>query len=101
MNPEAKEEVKFEITHKPMIREIKTQIHLDQVKNLYIGKGKCCRCGCGGDYFYPADDAPLIQDMIKKMASGKYEVESIDDKIFEIILNPKGRQEVATLYLKS
>lgn len=89
--------------------ELTTEISLDKVESIYIGKGNCCRCGCGGEYFRPSDNekaSKKIKHFLKKMASGKYEVESIDNHIFEIILgeryNTRGRlstQRVATIYL--
>ncbi len=90
------------IIHTPIQpRQKSTSISIDQVVNLYIGKGKCCRCGCGGKYFYPEKDSGKIMEVIEQMTSGKFEVESIDDEIFEIILDRRGKQKVATLYLKS
>ena len=26
------------------------EITLDQVSQIYVGKDRCCRCGCGGNY---------------------------------------------------
>ena len=26
------------------------EVTLDQVSQIYLGKDKCCRCGCGGKY---------------------------------------------------
>ena len=89
--------------------ELTTEISLDKVESIYIGKGNSCRCGCGGEYFRPSEHpkaSKKIKHFLKKMASGKYEVESIDNYIFEIILgeryNTRGRlstQRVATIYL--
>lgn len=95
--------------------ELTTDISLDSVESIYIGKGNCCRCGCGGDYFRPseAEDAEQaakaikkIKHYLKKMASGKYKVESIENYIFEIVLgeryDTRGRlsaSRVATIYL--
>lgn len=89
--------------------DLTTEISLDSVESIYIGKGNSCRCGCGGDYFRPEEHPKAtkkIKHYLKKMASGKYEVESIENYIFEIILgeryNNRGRlsnQRVATVYL--
>lgn len=95
--------------------ELSTDISLDSVESIYIGKGNCCRCGCGGDYFRPseAEDAEQaakatkkIKHYLKKMASDKYKVESIENYIFEIIISERydtrgrlSQTRVATIYL--
>jgi hypothetical protein len=89
--------------------ELTTDISLEQVEEIYVGKGNCCRCGCGGDYFKVAEHPKAIKKIkhyLKKMASGKYAVESIENYIFEIVLGERydnrGRvstQRVATIYL--
>lgn len=91
--------------------ELTTDISLDSVESIYIGKGNCCRCGCGGEYFRPEEHPKAtkkIKHYLKKMASGKYNVESIENYIFEIVLgeryNTRGRlsaSRVATIYLKT
>jgi hypothetical protein len=74
---------------------------LAQVEDIYIGKGRCCRCGCGGEYFKAEDGhAKKIEHYLKKFASGKYEVTEQDGYIFEINLSKTGHDRVATLYLK-
>ena len=76
-------------------------ITIDQVDNLYIGKGNCCRCGCGGDYFEVDENERAIEKCLRQMASGEYEVRSIEDYIFEITTSVNGGYErVKTLYLK-
>lgn len=75
---------------------------VDQVESLYIGKGHCCRCGCGGDYFRVAEDpahAKKIKHFLKKMASGKYVVTELGGYIFEIELSKSGHDRVACFYL--
>lgn len=95
--------------------ELTTDISLDMVESVYVGKGLCCRCGCGGDYFRPseAEDAEQavkatkkIKHYLKKMASDKYKVESIENYIFEIIVSERydtrgrlSQTRVATIYL--
>lgn len=89
--------------------DLNTEISLDSVESIYIGKGNCCRCGCGGDYFRPSEHPKAtkkIKHYLKKMASGKYEVESIENYIFEIVISERydscGRlsaSRVATIYL--
>jgi hypothetical protein len=94
------------ITHTPVATPAKKEITIDMVENLYVGKGNCCRCGCGGEYFTPEEHAKKIQRSIKKMASGKYEVSSINDYIFEIVISEREtsrgemQTRVHTLYLK-
>jgi hypothetical protein len=101
----------FTITHTPLAQASATTITLDQVDNLYIGKGNNCRCGCAGKYHAAAEEPKLIEKYLAKMASGDYEVESIDSYIFEIVLSKRDRKndygqvtstykKVATLYLK-
>lgn len=89
--------------------EMGTVINLNDVESIYVGKGNSCRCGCGGDYFRPSEDPKAtkkIKHYLKKMGSGKYEVESIENYIFEIVISERyddyGRlknQRVATIYL--
>ena len=89
--------------------DLTTEISLDNVESIYIGKGNSCRCGCGGEYFRPSEDPKAtkkIKHYLKKMASGKYNVESIENYIFEITLgeryDTRGRlaaTKVATVYL--
>ena len=75
---------------------------VEQVESLYIGKGHCCRCGCGGNYFRVKEDpkhAKKIKHYLKKLASGKYPVLVQDGYIFEIELSKAGHDRVATFYL--
>jgi hypothetical protein len=99
----------FKITHRSI--EQTTAITLDQVDKVYIGKGNNCRCGCAGEYHEAAQDPKLVERYLAKMASGDYEVESIDGYIFEIVLSNRERKndygqvtsvykKVATIYLK-
>lgn len=99
--------MKYSIKHTPIHD---TKIHLfafEQVENLYIGNGNQCRCGCGGDYYYPTDEigAKKIKEALIKMSSGEYSVESIDDRVFEIVLRKertyRGKNKVMTLYIKN
>ena len=81
--------------------EKETVITMDKVDNLYIGKGNSCRCGCGGDYFEMDENERAIEKSLRQMASGEYEVRSIEDYIFEITTSVNGDYErVKTLYLK-
>lgn len=82
-------------------------ISLEQVESLYIGKGHCCRCGCGGNYFRVAEDAnhaKTIRHYLKKLASGKYAITEQaglgDEYIYEIELSKSGHDRVATFYVK-
>ena len=76
-------------------------ITIDQVDNLYIGKGNCCRCGCGGEYYEIDENERAIEKALRQMSSGIYEVSAINDYIFEIITSVNGGYErVKTLYLK-
>ena len=99
----------FKITHRSI--ETTTAITIDQVDKLYIGKGNNCRCGCAGEYHDAAQDPKTVERYLAKMASGDYEVESIDGYIFEIVLSLRERKndygqvtsvhkKVATIYLK-
>ena len=79
---------------------------LDDVDTLYEGRGNCCRCGCGGDYYYLDRNSLKIINVLQKMESGGYHIESIDDYIFEIVLNEYyskngelKRNRVQTIYL--
>jgi len=98
--------MKYQIKHSPLNSVKGTELTFENVENLYIGNGNCCRCGCGGEYYEANDEfhADTIKGVLKKMASGKYAVESIDDNIFEIVLRKeksfRGKNKVATLYMK-
>lgn len=98
--------MKYQVKHTPLNAVKGTELTFENVENLYIGNGNCCRCGCGGEYYEASDEfsADTIKDVLKKMASGKYAVESIDDNIFEIVLRKeksyRGKNKVATLYMK-
>lgn len=89
----------YAIKHKPLSNE--KRITFDMVDTLYEGRGDCCRCGCGGNYYYPNKNKRKIMNALEKMQSGYYEVTSIDDYIFEIELESfdSGRTKVQTLYL--
>lgn len=79
---------------------------LDDVDTLYEGRGNCCRCGCGGDYYYLDRNSRKIMNALQRMESGSYNIESIDDYIFEIVLDEYysqngrlTRTKVQTIYL--
>jgi hypothetical protein len=90
----------YKIEHKPI--DNTKRIDISMVDSLYEGRGDCCRCGCGGNYYYPDKNIRKIKNALKRMASGLYNVISIDDYIFEIELETfeSGRTKVQTLYLK-
>ena len=94
----------YTISHTPN-HSVRTRlITIEQVESLYIGKGNCCRCGCGGEYIYPNTEIDIakINAVLEKMSSGLYEVESIDDKFFEIVIKTRksGNTLVNAIYLK-
>lgn len=99
----------YNIRHTQLVHALHTDITFEQVDKLYVGKGNNCRCGCAGDYFEASEpeSVEVIQKALKKMASGKYKVESIDGYIFEIVLSERlnargdvGYRKVNTIYLK-
>lgn len=99
----------YNIKHTPIVHSSHTDITFEQVDKLYVGKGNNCRCGCAGEYHEASEPtcADIIKKALKKMASGKYEVESIDGYIFEIVLSERlnargdvGYRKVNTIYLK-
>ena len=97
--------MKYEITHTPIHGKKRHEFSFEQVENLYIGNGNQCRCGCGGEYYYPDEyGTKKIKEALAKMSSGEYEVESIDDRVFEIVLRKertfRGKNKVMTLYFK-
>jgi hypothetical protein len=78
---------------------------LDQVESIYIGKGHCCRCGCGGDYLRVKDGhSKRMAHYMKKLASGEYQIIEQDglnnEVIYEIELSKAGHDRVATFYVK-
>jgi hypothetical protein len=87
-------------------------ISIDQVESVYVGKGRCCRCGCGGEYYRLEDEAGVIESnekkirhYLKKLASGKYAVTEQDglgdEYIYEINLSRSGNTDrVATFYVR-
>lgn len=89
-----------------MNRPIPPSLSPDQVE-LYVGKGHCCRCGCGGEYFRTKEDAghaKKIRHYIKKLLSGKYAVTEQEgiggEYIYEIELSKSGHDRVATFYVQ-
>lgn len=91
----------YKIKHTSSAGEGEITITLDQVDNLYIGKGNNCRCGCRGEYFEIDEHEGKIIKALKQMASGEFEVRSIDNRIFDITTSVKGNYERAkTIYLK-
>ena len=42
-------------------------ISIDQVESVYVGKGNCCRCGCGGEYYRLEDEAGVIEGNEKRI----------------------------------
>lgn len=91
----------FFIHHTPLVRKTNTEITLDKVDKVYIGKGNCCRCGCGGEYYTAKDNPEEVKKALKKLSSGRYEIESQDDYIFEAeVSRTKNHSKVICLYLK-
>jgi hypothetical protein len=91
----------YKIKHTSSNGDGEIVITLDQVENLYIGKGNNCRCGCRGEYFEANEHEGKIIKALKQMASGEFEVRSIDDRIFDITTSVNGNYERAkTIYLK-
>jgi hypothetical protein len=105
----------FTIKHTPFlpglvespIKPKEITISIGQIDQMYEGRGNCCRCGCGGNYYYLDHNSRKIINALKKMASGKYDVESIDDYIFEITIDEYynkwgqlSRNKVQTIYIK-
>jgi hypothetical protein len=90
------------IHHTPLVKKTNRVIDLTQVDQVYIGKGNCCRCGCGGEYFTAKDNPKEVIKALEKLSSGKYEVESQEDYIFEaeISCTKAGNRKVICLYLK-
>ena len=45
-----------------------SELSLEQIRTVYKGINHICRCGCGGDYFYPnvETDAVKIKRMLKR-----------------------------------
>ena len=103
----------FTITHTPShdpalgIQEPRQiTFSLADIDQLYEGRGNCCRCGCGGDYYNLERNSRKIINCLQKMESGRYDVESIDDYIFEIVIDEfydkwgqLSRTKVQTIYL--
>jgi len=95
----------YVIYHKPMqngnepIQEGRfINVKLSQIESLYDGR-EGCRCGCRGNYYDPEKHVRKATNFLKRMSSGFYSVESIDDYIFNIVTN-EDRQTVQTIYLK-
>ncbi len=89
------------IHHTPLAQKTNRVIALAQVDKVYIGKGNCCRCGCGGEYYTPEDNPKKVINALEKLASGKYEVESQDGYIFEAEISyTEKHTKVICLYLK-
>jgi hypothetical protein len=99
----------YTIKHTPFnqTEEKFATIDIESVEKLYVGKGNCCRCGCRGEYYYLEQYRDKIQRSLKKMASGKYQIESIEDYIFDMTISETyddygdlKATRVHTIYLK-
>ena len=105
--------MEFKITHtpyrqgdEPMQPERQITFSLGDIEQMYEGRGNNCRCGCAGNYYTLEHNSRKIVNALQKMASGKYHVESIDDYIFEIVIDEYydkwgqlSRTKVQTIYL--
>jgi len=98
--------MRYSIKHQPMVNEMQIDITIENVDSMYEGKGNCCRCGCGGEYYTTEKNTRKIENALKRMTSGQYKVESIDNKIFEIVIGESTdrfgqlKTKVQTIYLK-
>lgn len=105
--------MEFKITHRPYRQsdepvqpEREITFSLGQIDQMYEGRGNGCRCGCGGNYFNLEHNSRKIINALQKMESGRYDVESIEDYIFEITIDEfydkwgqLSRTKVQTIYL--
>ena len=90
------------IHHTPLVQKTNTEITFDKVDKVYIGKGNCCRCGCGGEYYTTEENPKEVKNALEKLSSGKYEVESQDGYIFEAEISATEKHtKVICLYLKN
>ena len=82
---------------------------LEDVKQVYVGRGDLCRCGCNGDYYSmnkeddyysPKDVEYYVDEMFSSYNS--YEIEKIRDGLFEVITrkNHSGEYSVIVVELK-
>ena len=55
----------------------------EDIDQLYVGKGDCCRCGCGGAYFYPKHEADRFNAEPDRRAD--LMIPNSDDYIHEIL----------------
>lgn len=100
----------FTIIHEPVTHTRNIDFTLEDIDQIYLGEGDCCRCGCAGTYA-TSDNPSLIKRRMSrfmKIYSDGYigkevKVKSIDNYIFEIEVSrhegTKGSQ-VLTIYLK-
>ncbi len=85
--------MKLALKHTPHNTLEKKYVEFDEseIEQIYYGKGKCCRCGCGGYYAQPNSDIQKDKDIMRKalklFRSGEREIESIDGFVFEIKLS--------------
>jgi hypothetical protein len=47
------------------------EIQLDQISQIYIGKDRCCRCGCGGKYVSTSFMENPRNDVNDKLANSR------------------------------
>ncbi len=82
----------------------KFRVKLEDVIQLYTGKGNVCRCGCAGDYVTLAENPKRIKTALKRLASGNYKTTYIDNSVCnELIVEMTISEEtdrVWTLYVK-
>jgi hypothetical protein len=101
----------FYLEHQPMPKPItSTKIKIEDIDKIYLGQGKCCRCGCGGDYTYLKSSGKYIigePEKIERMVNRflknfgeRRKVTSINNYIFEINVSKDGETDrVMTIYL--
>ena len=80
-------------------------LQLNQVSQIYIGKDRCCRCGCGGDYIATSYMDQARSDVNDKLAlellqrAQKVAVRSRSTEYADIYVNvPIGGRKAITVY---
>ena len=91
--------MKYTVNHKPMAHFDTIEIEFENIDRMYVGKGHSCRCGCQGEYYNPKENQKIIQETLERMSNNTYDVLSIDNCIFEILVDEEN-DIVHTLYLK-
>ena len=79
--------------------EIRNSINSEEIKDIYVGADKCCRCGCRGKYYRSKDKGfQRALNRVNRLTLG--EIESIEREADSYINFSLANNRAITLYFK-